>query len=70
MSSSKEDQKAELRKKLKAAIGEKKINRNKKQNKETILKNTLAEMGIDSEKLKEDLEKVNKEKGFSININE
>jgi hypothetical protein len=70
MSPSKEDQKAELRKKLKAAIGEKKINRNKKQNKETILKNTLAEMGIDSEKLKEDLEKVNKEKGFSININE
>jgi hypothetical protein len=70
MSTNKEDQKAELRKKLKAAIGEKKINRNKKQNKETILKNTLAEMGIDSEKLKEDLEKVNKEKGFSININE
>jgi len=70
MSSSKDDQKAELRKKLKAVIGEKKINRNKKQNKETILKNTLSEMGIDSEKLKEDLEKVNKEKGFSININE
>jgi hypothetical protein len=66
MSSSRED----LRKKLRDRIGEKKINRNKKQSKETILKNTLAEMGIDSEKLKEDLEKVNKENGFSININE
>jgi hypothetical protein len=66
MSSSKED----LRKKLRDRIGEKKINRNKKQSKETILKNTLAKMGIDSEKLKEDLEKVNKENGFSININE
>lgn len=65
MSSSKE----ELRKKLKEKIGEKKINRNKKQSKETILKNTLGKMGIDSVKLKEDLEKVNKEKGFSININ-
>lgn len=65
MSSSKE----ELRKKLREKIGEKKINRNKKQSKETILKNTLGKMGIDSVKLKEDLEKVNKEKGFSININ-
>ena len=65
MSSSKE----ELRQKLREKIGEKKINRNKKQSKETILKNTLGKMGIDSVKLKEDLEKVNKEKGFSININ-
>jgi len=65
MSSSKE----ELRKKLREKIGEKKINRNTKQSKETILKNTLGKMGIDSVKLKEDLEKVNKEKGFSININ-
>lgn len=65
MSSTKE----ELRKKLREKIGEKKINRNKKQSKETILKNTLGKMGIDSVKLKEDLEKVNKEKGFSININ-
>jgi len=70
MSSPHNKSRKELLKLLRGKIGEKQINRKSKQNKEVILNKTLKSMDIDSKKLKEDLEKVNKENGFSFNIND
>jgi hypothetical protein len=59
----------ELRKKLREKLDVKKIERSSKKTKDSILKDTMEKMGVDSDKLRQDLEKVNKENGFSIKLN-
>jgi hypothetical protein len=53
---------------LRSKIEEKKINRCSKKTKEAILENNLKKIGIDKNKLKEDLEAVKKQGGLEINI--
>ena len=58
----------ELRNRLKAKIGEKKISRSTKETKDQILGKTLKQIGIDKEKLKKDIENVKKVGGLEINL--
>lgn len=58
----------ELRAKLKAKIGEGRIARSSKQNKEKILETTLKKLGLDKDKLKADIEAVKKQGGFTLKI--
>lgn len=60
--------KQELRNLLKAKIGEQRIQRASKQNKEKILDQTLRKIGIDKEKFKQDLEAVKKQGGMEISM--
>lgn len=59
----------ELKKRLKARIEEGKISRSSKLVKQDILDKTLKNMGIDKEKLKKDMEEVKKQGGLTINLN-
>ena len=54
----------ELRNKLRAKIGEKRISRSSKQSKEKVLEKTLKKVGIDKDKLKADIEALKKQGGF------
>jgi predicted DsbA family dithiol-disulfide isomerase len=62
--------KKELRRKLREKLQEKQINRASHQAKNNILKQSMSQMGLDAEKFKEDLNNLQKEKGFSINLND
>ena len=57
-----------LRQKLRYKIGEGRISRSNKQHKELILEKTLKKMGLDKDKLKADIEAVNKQGGFTLNL--
>jgi hypothetical protein len=59
----------ELKKRLKARIEEGKISRSSKLAKQDILDKTLKNMGIDKEKLEKDMEEVKKQGGLTINLN-
>ena len=59
----------ELRAKLRAKIGEDKIKRSNKKQKDEILRTTLKDMGIDKEKLQKDMEAVKKQGGFTMTLN-
>jgi hypothetical protein len=64
-----DNEREELKKRLKARIEEGKISRSSKLAKQDILDKTLKNMGIDKEKLEKDMEEVRKQGGFSINLN-
>lgn len=53
---------------LKAKIGEQRIQRGTKHNKEHILSQTLKNIGIDKKKFIADLEAVKKQGGLEINL--
>jgi hypothetical protein len=57
------DQRTELRKKLRAKIEEGSIKRSTKEVRQKVLDKTLKDMGIDKDKLKEDMDRLNKENG-------
>ena len=59
----------ELRAKLRAKIGEGRINRSNKRQKDEILKTTLKDMGIDKVKMQKDMEAVKKQGGFTMTLN-
>ncbi len=59
----------ELRAKLRAKLGEDKIKRSGKRQKEEILTKTLKDMGIDKEKMQKDMEAVKKQGGFTMTYN-
>jgi len=59
----------ELKKRLKARIEEGKISRSSKLAKQDILDKTLKNMGIDKEKLEKDMKEVKKQGGLTINLN-
>lgn len=60
----------ELRNMLRAKIGEKRIQRSSKQNKENMLDKTLKDIGIDKEKFKKDLEEIKKQGGLEMNLSQ
>jgi hypothetical protein len=62
------DSRKELSNLLKSKLGEKRINRTSKLNKELILDKTLKELGIEKDKFKADLEAVKKQGGLEINL--
>jgi|688.fasta_scaffold32015_6 hypothetical protein len=62
------DSRKELSNLLKSKLGEKRINRSSKLNKELILNKTLKELGIEKDKFKADLEAVKKQGGLEINL--
>jgi hypothetical protein len=62
------DSRKELSNLLKSKLGEKRINRSSKLNKELILDKTLKELGIEKDKFKADLEAVKKQGGLEINL--
>lgn len=67
---SKEEQKLskdELSAKLKARLGEKRIDRSTKKAKENTVKQSIEEAGLDFDKFKKALETVKKAGGFSMN---
>jgi hypothetical protein len=64
-----EEERKELRLRLKEKIQEGKITRSSKKTKEQILDKTLKKMGIEKDKLIEDMTAVKKEGGLSINLN-
>jgi len=61
---------SELRNMLRAKIGEKRIQRSSKQNRENILDKTLKDIGNDKEKFKKDLEEVKKQGGLEMNLSQ
>ncbi len=60
--------KKELRELLCAKIGEKRISRCSKQQKEAVLTQSLKKIGIDKDKFKADLEAVRNQGGLEINM--
>ena len=60
---------AELRQILRSKIEEKQISRGTKLHKEAILKSTLKKIGIDKDKLKEDIKNIKKQGGLEISLN-
>lgn len=62
------DSRKELSNLLKSKLGEKRINRSSKLNKELILDKTLKNLGIEKDKFKADLEAVKKQGGLEINL--
>jgi len=64
-----DNEREELKKRLKARIEEGKISRSSKLAKQDILDKTLKNMGIDKEKLEKDMEEVKKQGGLTINLN-
>ena len=59
----------ELRAKLRAKIGEDRIKRSSKKQKDEILRTTLKDMGIDKEQMQKDMEAVKKQGGFTMTFN-
>jgi hypothetical protein len=57
-----------LRQELRYKISEGQISRSNKQNKELILEKNLKKMGLDKDKLKADIEAVNKQGGLTLNL--
>jgi len=66
--SSEKPTKKELREMLKAKISEKRIQRSSKVVRESILKKTLKDIGIDKDKFKADLASVQKQGGFTLEM--
>ncbi len=62
------DSRKELSNLLKSKLGEKRIDRSSKLNKELILDKTLKNLGIEKDKFKADLEAVKKQGGLEINL--
>jgi len=60
--------KDELRKKLKENLYGKKLGRMTAKNRTDIIDTNMESMGIDMGKLKEDIEALNKQGGFTLNI--
>jgi hypothetical protein len=58
-----------LRAKLRAKIGEDRIKRSSKKQKDEILKTTLKDMGIDKDQMQKDMEAVKKQGGFTMTLN-
>lgn len=59
----------ELKNKLRAKIEDCQITRSTKRTKEQIVEKSLKQMNIDKEKLKKDIEEVNKQGGLTFNLN-
>lgn len=57
----------ELKKKLKSKIEDKQLNRLDKKSRNKILDDSLKNMGIDKERLLQDIKEVNKQGGLEIN---
>ena len=57
-----------LRQKLRAKLGESRINRSGKVCKEQILNKSMSTMGLDYKKLKADLAAIKKEGGITLNL--
>lgn len=66
---SNENDRKELKAKLRAKLEEGKIMRSSKQTKQQIFDKTLKSMDIDTEKLRKDMEELKKQGGLSINLN-
>jgi hypothetical protein len=66
---SNENDRKELKAKLRAKLEEGKIMRSTKQTKQQIFDKTLKNMDIDPEKLRKDMEELKKQGGLSINLN-
>ncbi len=58
----------ELLAKLQAKIGQVRVCRSSKHNKERILEQTLSKVGLDKDKLKADIKALKKQGGLTINI--
>jgi hypothetical protein len=54
---------------LRAKIGEDRIKRSSKKQKDEILRTTLKDMGIDKDKMQKDMEAVKKQGGFTMTLN-
>jgi len=61
--------KEELRQKLRDKLEQKKMKRTPKKVVENQMEKNFKKMNIDYKKLKEDIERVNKEGGLTLNIN-
>lgn len=59
----------ELRKKLRQKIATQKMGRSTKKTKEKVLDKEFKSQGVDFEKLKKDLEAVQKQGGLTLNMN-
>lgn len=68
--SDKKPNKEELRAMLTARIGEKRIQRSSKKNRENTLKKTLKDVDINYDDFKKAIETVKKSGGFSMNAQE
>mgnify|MGYP005987519343 FL=1 len=64
----KNNNREKLRQKLRAKIGESRISRSSKHNKEKVLDKELKKMGLDKEKLKADISAVKKQGGLTLNF--
>lgn len=64
----KEATREKLRQKLRAKIGQGRIARSSKQNKEKVLDKTLSKVGLDKDKLKADIEALKKQGGLTIKL--
>lgn len=64
----KEATRENLRQKLRAKIGQGRIARSSKQNKEKVLDKTLSKIGLDKDKLKADIEALKKQGGLTIKL--
>jgi len=58
----------ELRKKLRAKIGERQIQRSTKHCREMVLDQTMKSMGLDRQKLKDDLAAIKQQGGLTISL--
>ena len=61
----KQNERDELRSKLKIKLGDKRLNRSSKMKKEVVIDKNLKKLGIDKDKLKNDIEAVKKQGGFT-----
>ena len=62
------EQREELRQKLRNKLGESRINRSGKRNKEQVLNKSMTNVGLDYKKLKADLEAIKKQGGLRLNL--
>jgi len=62
------EQREELRQKLRNKLGESRINRSGKRNKEQVLNKSMTNVGLDYKKLKADLEAIKKQGGLTLNL--
>lgn len=70
MTDKKNPSRQELINKLHAKIGEKKIGRGSKKQKEHVLEKTLNAFGLDKNKFKADIEAIKKQGGFTLDMNQ
>ena len=67
-SKTRDELRKELREKLREKILHRQISRGSREKQEHMLEKTFAKFGIDKDKLKDDIEAINKQGGLTINI--